>query len=79
MWRKPSAMRCAYIRDVDDDAGCLPMRCVHLPGSNRVLVAIKIIIASSIVPLQTQKTKPIPIFCDDTGTFVRFMKLYFGS
>ena len=54
VWRKLSAMPCAYIRDVDD-AGFLIMRCVHSPGTARVLLANKI-----VVPLQTQKTKPNP-------------------
>ena len=72
MWRKPSAMRCAYIRNVDD-AGFLLMRCAHSPGTTRVLLANKI-----IAPLQTQKAKHNPKFYDDMGTFVRFMKLFFG-
>ena len=64
MWRKPSVMRCAYIRDVDY-AGFLLMRCVHSPGTTRVLLANKI-----VVPLQTKKTNPLPILFDDMGTFV---------
>ena len=53
---KPSAMPCAYIRDVDD-AGFLLTRCIHSPGTTRVLLTNKIVVA-----LQTLKTKPNPEF-----------------
>ena len=61
VWRKPSAMRaclllaaalrCAYVRDVDN-AGFLLMRCAHLPGTTRALLA------KIIVPFRTQKNEP---------------------
>ena len=54
VWHKPSVMRCAYIRDADY-AGFLLMRCVHSPGTTRILLANKI-----IVPIQTPKNEPNP-------------------
>ena len=82
VWRKPSAMRaclllaaalrCAYIRDVDN-AGFLLMRCAHLPGTTRALLA------KIIVPFRTQTNKPNHKKMKDMGTFVRFMKLFLSS
>ena len=66
-------MRCWNMRGVYN-AGFMFMRCVHSPGTTRVLLANKI-----IVPLQTQNPNPIPTVYDDMGTFVGLMKLFFGS
>ena len=60
---KPSAMPCAYIRDVDD-AGFLLTRCVHSPGTTRALLTNNI-----ALPLQTQKAKPNPKLLRRYGHF----------
>ena len=63
MCRKPSAMRCMYIGDVDG-VGFLLLRCANSPGTTRVLLANKI-----IIPLQTPKTKSNPEILLRNGHF----------
>ena len=71
VWRKPSAMRvalllaaavrCAYIRDVDDAGFFLIVRS---PGATRVLLANDI-----IVPFPTLEAQPNPKKIEDMGHF----------
>ena len=56
-------MRCWIMRDVYY-AGFMFMRCVHSPGTTRVLLANKI-----IIPLQTPKTKSNPEILLRNGHF----------
>ena len=57
------------IRD-RDDAGFLLMRCVHSPGTTRVLLA------NIIFHSKPKKTNPIQKHSEDTGTLVPFLKLF---
>ena len=73
-----AAVRCAYIRDVDD-AGFLLMRCVYSPGATRVLLA------GIIAPFLTQETKLNPkksnirVLSSDFGTRFSEVEIFRGS